>query len=1038
MSPRLSPWGVNIAACLLLSGVTARSAAQAPAPPADQPPVEAPAQAPEAPPAAAPDAPPSDAAPPADPAPTPGAEPDSPPSGEQPPATDAAPAPPADAAEAAPPADPAPTPEAAPAEEAPAQDAPADDSGFEEAEFEESEFDDADFEEAAPAEDEDEEEIVVTGSRIKRSIFSSSAPVQIVSRKDLEYSGANNMGDVVKYLSVSSGAAFSGRGQFNGGGTSQVNLRGLGPGATLVLLNGRRVVTTGAGVGTSYVDLNTIPVSAIERVEVMKGGASAIYGADAVAGVVNIITRKKYNGARGHINGMATMPNSSSGGELFDQTEADASLAFGAANDKSRVTVAFSALRRNPLPASSRDFTDGTFRSTLGWPGVYLPYSERNGAGPLGISRDPGCEDPDRPYSEFSSVDDGGFCAFNYGKDYELVPKGEGQNIYAHGEHDVSDYTTIWSEFGYARSRGVGKGSPSSPVLAQNVWVSDDHVDNPFDGEQRYVGRALGHRFGPSIGAASSDTVRTAFGVRGELEDAAANTIAESWSWELYGSWGVSRYRSEGNDTLLNPFQTALDSCDDPTDLSGCFNPFASAYPNGPGTQSDGTPNSTRVINGFTNHWYSLTDQSLVTADASVSGHLFELPGGDFGFAVGSQYRHEARSIMLNSEMNNFAYGFVYGNTNAHNDRDVIAGFAEVSAPLLDGLELSVAGRHENYTDAGSAFSPQAGIVVVPASLVGRDQVADELHTLRFRGNIARAFRAPNLFQQFAGSTTIPTSITDVGATTPAFVPINTAGDPDLEPEDALAMNAGFEWLPIDELGLEFDYWRYDFDNIIVFPDAQGLVDGGGNSSSRNNVVRDDSGMLLQVNRQMRNAANMTKHGVDFGTVVRLLDEELTVAVSGTYVISTKIPLDEVPDNVVTGEAPEGCDGDECEISGQLNARNFGFPEPKLKLNLPVLYRIGDHIMGLTGHYIHSYMDDDNVKDSGDYTKIDAMVTLDAQYTYEWAMSEDAMMKLSAGVLNVFDTQPPAVGGDQIYGYDPLTHDPRGRLAFVRIEQELE
>ena len=277
--------GAVLLAALLVLGVSGTANAQTPAPDAapDEPAPEAP-DSPE---------PQPDSEPEPEPEPKPEGEPEPEPEPEPtPPAAEAPqpPAPPPPKLNLEIPADPSPP---AAGEEGDDPDAT------------EEEGDDDDATEDDDAADDGTEEIVVTGSRIKRSSFAAAAAVQVIDRKDLEYSGATNLADVVQYLTVAQGSGFQGGAQATG--TVSVNLRGLGTGATLVLLNGRRVVSSGGGIAFNFTDISTIPLAVVERIEILKGGASAIYGSDAVGGVINIITRKDWDGARIEVDGSSPL-----------------------------------------------------------------------------------------------------------------------------------------------------------------------------------------------------------------------------------------------------------------------------------------------------------------------------------------------------------------------------------------------------------------------------------------------------------------------------------------------------------------------------------------------------------------------------------------------------------------------------------------------------------------------------------------------------------------------------------------------------------
>jgi outer membrane receptor protein involved in Fe transport len=201
-----------------------------------------------------------------------------------------------------------------------------------------------------------DDEMVVTGSRIKRSAsLAASAPVEMLDRKAIERTGASNVSDLIQTLTAAAGSGFQGGGSpgNQGGGAygaTSINLRGLGAASTLVLVNGRRLVPSGGGGGSeSFADVGVIPLAAIERIEILKGGGSAIYGADAVGGVVNIITRSAWDGARVELDGQGTT--------RADHGELTVSGAYGAKTERSRVLLALSYNRRSELRSDKRSFS---------------------------------------------------------------------------------------------------------------------------------------------------------------------------------------------------------------------------------------------------------------------------------------------------------------------------------------------------------------------------------------------------------------------------------------------------------------------------------------------------------------------------------------------------------------------------------------------------------------------------------------------------------------------------------------------------------
>lgn len=1017
------------AAVATLVFATTATAQQAPAPPAPAPPAATP------PAAAPPSVTPPPAAPPPEAVPAP-AEPVAPAAEPPPPAPGtASPAPAAAAPEAAP------VIEAPPVEEETAAGAPAG----------------------------EEKEIVVTGSRVKRTVFQTSAPVEIIDRKQLEYSGATNLADVIQNLTVSQGTGF--QGNANASGTVSIDLRGLGSGMTLVLLNGRRLVTSAGGIAFNFTDIGTIPLAAVERIEILKGGASAIYGTDAVGGVVNIITRKDWNGARVQLEGQAS--------EEFDYKDGTGSVAFGAASERSRVSLAVAYNRRYQLKLNDRDFTAGPpsdwkgYRdnselkdalhtqniSVLGNPssfGVMLPGS------PLAIpAADPACGAKGTGTTpDTMAVPGATLCAWDYRDFSPLVTNLERVSTYGWGEYDLTRHTSVFTELNVSRMRDDGITSPSYS-LPSFPAVRGDHVDNPNPGSDlAFYGRPLGSEAGGAVTQAGDDTLRSVVGLKGDLRAAAEDTVLEDWEWELFASYGVSRYYNLFPDNIVSRFEDAVSSCADPADLGNCFNPWYSAV------DGSGTPNADSVVDGFTGTLTNISDQWLQTYNAGINGSLAELPGGDLGFAIGGEIRHEARASELDHDSNQFDLGFFLGNSDATADRDVGAGYAELVLPFYDGVEVQLAGRLEHYSDIGAVGNPTAGLLLTPAEIAGSETVSDALRRLTFRGRVASASTAPTLYQVFPGCATVPTQITYMGI--PNFVPVYFCGNDRLRYQTAITASGGFSWNPVRPLSFEADYWNYHFKHAIV-PESPLEVLATGRSAVEGFdpplVPIEAEGQLLQrLNLTTVNSREpVLTDGVDFGAMLKFDKEELgadvgtfRVGATGTYTLRFRVGQGQVPPLDVADTAagayqePPHCDagggltmadlgtrterlaGKHCDLVGEINGANSAAPLPVLRANFPVAWEYEGHLVAFITHFTSGLEDDVRFDpDTGKYNSIDPWTTFDLQYGYTIDDWFGESLSLRAGVYNLADADPPFV--DQASGFSNLVHDPRGRMFFTKV-----
>ncbi len=913
----------------------------------------------------------------------------------------------------------------------------------------------------APTETSDTNEVIVTGSRIRRSNFAQPAAVAIVDRKQLAASGAQNMTDVVKNMNINSGSDVNTSVSTGSAGSSQFNLRGLGVSSTLVLLNGRRLPLTSAVSedGSSFVDINGVPLGIIERIEVLKGGASAIYGSDAVAGVVNILTRKRMDGFEAHVGAQAT--------DNFDQHEWDVSLLGGAQGERTRVTAGLGYFKREPLMAEDRAFTqNGRNVSTLGWPSAFsrigpdgrpmtMPLINRATGEPvlnpdmtparaLVSFQDPGCgvvpfsapsQDPVR------KVD---LCTFNFNDYFMLMINEERANVYTSLEHDISDHTMAFIEATYARSRASRTLSPSYPLLVP-LYVPADHQYNPTGDPLRWYGRVAGGNSPGYNTEYDSDTLHTVAGIGGDfggISDSAAD-----WEWEVAGTWSGNRYQTFAQDVLTANLQDGLNSCGAGSDPADCWNPF-----------STGAPNSQELIDRVTGEFRTKSDTTLTTVNVDLTGPLFELPGGDLSLAVGGQLRSETAKSDPDHDSNEEAFVFLVGGPDWEADRRIFAGYGELLLPFFEGFELQAAGRLENYDDVGSSLNPMLGVSWTPATtFMGAE--APQASRVRLRGTFSTAFRAPSLLQGDGAITELTeifnyTADADgqpVRAATGTYNAVRTFGNPNLTPQKSTTITGGLEWSPASGLLLEADYWNYNYADIIVKENAQQKVARDYLNQNDPDITR-DAGAPTRINVLFVNAEEVMTHGIDLGVSFRsdfgAQAGTFSAGASGSYVLAYEIPQSAVP----TGQWDEefsGCDepnlaptatsaeSSSCDVAGSRNINNFSRSLPRLRASIPLGWTLDGHTAAAITNVIGSYVDDFDSDLSAvgeDYRAIDAQVTFDLQYSYRLKETDHLATTFKVGVINLLDSDPPAVNTG--YGYDSSTHDPRGRLLYGRLIQE--
>jgi len=908
------------------------------------------------------------------------------------------------------------------------------------------------------ADDEALEEVLVTGSYLARSGFDGPSPVTVVSRDDIDKLGVPTITDILKNIPINTGSEFNfdRTNQAFTFGTAQFNLRGLGLGSTLTLLNGRRVTKSAAiaNDGSQFVDVNALPLNMVKRIEVLQNGASALYGSDAVAGVVNIITRSDFRGFE--IDGQYQTTTQAS------QEDYNVNVAFGAGNDTTHVTAFFTYFERSNLQLKDRDFIppQGTINVTgQGMPGTFFPLNAA-GTGPrpgppgtpnTGPVPDPRCLQEgfgtgpivgpggatragiDNRIGGTSPLPGGvrGFCGFDFSSVFSIVPKEQRVVTFIEAAHEINNQFSLFAEFNFADNKAAANTSPSLPnrlpekfvvVPANNPFIPapGDPGFNPIfadgDGNPQAVGvqfRVLSLNDTPGQQITKNRMWRAMGGLRFDSGD--------NWTGEV--SYQYSRSNSDFSrtqSTLTNQVRLAVAGM--LPGLEGVFlNPFSSSI--GP----DGTTNDPRIIDAVIAAKQRFAVASLTTIEGHMAGDLpFELPGGAVGLAVGAQYRKDKLSVDNDDNANNGAFFFDRPEPDGSGSTEVWAIFAEARLPILPSLELQLAVRHENYDGGiGNTTDPKVAL---------RWQVVDWLGV---RGSFGTSFRAPNVAQ---------TAIDQVGATRrqdpfkpgpgglscqvangivvgprPVSTSFNLKSNPNLKPESADNFNLGVVVEPAEGLRLSVDYWRYNYSDVITLEDTQAILNNdclGDGLPNDPRILRDGSGNVALVSVQYFNASAVRTDGLDFQASYGMSAGNMghvSVGLNASYVMNFNIRLTQGA-AVIKG-------------AGQRNKTNPFRTVPQWRANVPVNWLMGAHSVNLTLRYIDSFRDDFSGQKVGNHT------TLDAQYALNigrWLGRNDNTT-LSLGAINLFNNKVPKIASET-FGFDSKIHDPRERLVYMRLK----
>lgn len=833
------------------------------------------------------------------------------------------------------------------------------------------------------------EEIVVTGSRIKRKVQANSAtPISVLGNEEFKLSGAKDARDIVSLLPINAGSENNADllTQNFTAGTANVNLRGLGVSSTLVLLNGRRQVlsATQTNDGSSFVDIaSLLPALAVERVEVLKDGASAIYGSDAVAGVFNMITRDKFEGSEFEVE---LREKTGDGDQRDINVDGVIGGSFGE-NRSGHFLAAASYLDRTLLTGAELGFLD--------------PVDNSSGFGnPATFRLADGSVQPDPQCLEFGGFFNSGsaFCRRDFGPHLTYVPKEQRLQVFTRASWDWSDSTSLWGEFGYTRNDIQRAVSTTSPVLIPTV-IPVDNPGNPFAQEANFLGRAYwpGFEEKPEDNFFLQTTNRFALGADGSFND--------NLSWDI--SFVSAQNDAELNlrDVVVSRFQDALEgfggpNCDRGVGVAGLdecqfFNPFASNF-NAPAGSA--LANDPSLRNFLVAESLGSGESTLNALEFNITGSLFEMKSGSVGFAVGVQRREEELSYVYDGLSNNNAFGFIIGGQDFSGDIDVTGIYGEVVVPVSDDIELNVALRFEDYGGAvGDTTDPKVSILWTPSN------------TVSLRGSYSTSFRAPTVFQTQGVQTTFQNIRDANGSAT--FAGIRTFGDQNLTPETSTAYNLGVSWLPSDNWRVDLDYWDFSFEDVLSRVNAQGIVDANPFDSR---VVRSSAGTVVLVNTEFFNANAIDTSGLDF-------------SIAYTHDTSLGVFTPKLDGTIIDSYDLTDSNGNTIDGVGSRNARNFGNSTPDFRANFTLGWAKQNQSAFLAVRHISSYEDDQTT------TPVDSFTSLDVQYSYslgEW-LRQGSDSTVTIGMVNVTDEDPPliAIAGN----FDSKIHDPRGSRVYVKF-----
>jgi iron complex outermembrane receptor protein len=902
------------------------------------------------------------------------------------------------------------------------------------------------------------ERVEVTGSSIKRTIESETAlPVQIITHEDIVRSGVQNSEDLLKTVSATSSFSALQSAQGSGNttsGASTISLRGLGDNRTLVLINGKRSSVYGGvpgGGGSSAVDVGSIPISAIERVEILKDGASAVYGSDAIAGVVNFILRSNYN--HGEIS--ATYGDTRDGGAK--QKKISGSVGFGdLLTDKFNIMFSGNYQKEDALYGRDRPFAATSYHPSTDKAVSNNTLSSNtfpaNVVGPTNGDR----TNPGAPANCAPSIHLPGeaLCRFDTAPYVALIPQTERFNGLVSGHLQINDDTQAYTDLAFARVKTTYTIQPSPlsdlfsvpPANPYNAYVKGIETQYPgtvaayggsFQGlsavllvpGSRYYNQALATMSAADQAAITSNNSAIDLRFRSfpaglrSIQDVADNSrivvglkgLAFGWDYDASAVYNQSKVTES---TLSGYVQQSIFL---PLMDNGTINPF------GPSDAAGQAAASAATFNGEAFH----SKSSLSEIGAKVSRDIAEVPGGGpVSVALGASLRQDkfefgASSQIASGDVSGYGGNFIQVSKSRH----VSAAFAEISAEVTKTIELDGAVRYEDYQGTGSTVTPKISARWQPNS------------AFLVRSSWGKGFRAPSLtdlyspnVQGVSSTLSDPASCDASGNVLPGKNPKNcqtqfqtqNGGNDKLQPEKSENFSLGVVWEPAKNVLANLDFYHINVSKTIGIISATTVLSSTAYESQYANLItRDGAGYITSVSQQNQNLFNIRTSGIDFGTHWLFLKNDTgswTAGVDGTYITKFAIQQSDGTYQDAVNSA---------YVANDLNGYNGVVSRVRYAASLK--WDTAAWNSTLIWNHQDSYIDATSTASSTQFHTVSAYETVDlsAQYTgfKGWI--------LALGARNLFNTFPPYsnVGGQAQFqsGYDPTYGDPRGRFTYGSI-----
>ena len=832
----------------------------------------------------------------------------------------------------------------------------------------------------------DVEEIIITGSMVKNA-ENDLSPVQVINENNFKNLNITNIGEISKYLNVSSGSRFQSNAlEGIDQGMSSITLRGLDASATLLLLNSKRHTFSGtpSNNGNGYIDANIVPEIAIERIEILKEGATSIYGSDAIAGVINFLTFKEFDGLRIKVGKQSTTD--------YNQDDDSVGILYGMKILNGNLVIGLNALERSPLSANEIEGIAELGLSGLGktfkvlgpdtvssglYAGVYPKESQ--------FVPDPNCEDN-------GGILDGNFCRFLYGERFNIVNDESHRKTYINFSKETN---SLRHNFHFISSKVEVNDNPQSPsypalpFLSRNIEPGEG--GSPFNVPVVWYGRPLGSEFKSPHSPKDIEQFNFNYSLSFLINQ---KTDAE-----------ISITKSEHSNNHFRP--DIIDSR------------FLAAI------KGNGGPSGNQTWNIFDSNQNS---QSLIDfvrgaevsskiADLTSLNGIFNTEIRGLGIAYGFQLNRESLDINYD-EISRAEFDkdgkllktadlfFLGGGINLSKSRNSNAIFFELEKNAYENLDIRLAARYESMKNE-SSFDPK----------ISFKYMVSDLFTIRF--SKGTAFSSPSMAQMFSSEINLG-SVRDISSS--VFVRQASIGNPNLKPATSNNSNLGLIFQK-NSLRLSFDIWEIDYEDRIEVESAQAILSSNPNGSS---ITRNEFGDLIGVTTTYFNEDNTLIRGMDIQIqyLIELIKGEVSINIMGTNLSDFKTPSLTDPNLMINRV-------------GKFNFDSHTFSLPKKRLNSFISWDFNNYSLSLNSRYLDSYFNERTITGLGLTYGYDNQVKSFFVHDISFGKSIDAIkgnLNLNLYLSNMFNKSAPRLYDAPDFSFDTRLHDPRGRILGLNIE----